>query len=218
MNLRKQLSSYIALNNYVEAIRSGQLPAGYTELEYIESTGTQYIDTGVKASDCYGIYADFTPLGTHGLSGVFGSNTEVQNGTSLWLDNGSSVTFYIRPNTLVALSPQISTNNILNTRCVFSMLNGVATFTYNNVTSSGTCNIGTTTYDTTIKVCGCSTFYNDYSAKAKYNKFMLYKENNTLIRNFIPAMRNSDNVVGMYDLCGSICPLTGTPFYINAGN
>ena len=47
MNLRKQLSSYIALNNYVEAIRSSQLPTGYTELEYIESTGTQYIDTGV---------------------------------------------------------------------------------------------------------------------------------------------------------------------------
>ena len=40
MNLRKQLSSYIALNNYVEAFRSGQLPTGYTELEYIESTGT----------------------------------------------------------------------------------------------------------------------------------------------------------------------------------
>ena len=47
MNLRKQLSSYIALNNYVEAIKSGQLPTGYTELEYIESTGTQYIDTGI---------------------------------------------------------------------------------------------------------------------------------------------------------------------------
>ena len=26
---------------------AGTLPAGYTELEYIESSGTQYIDTGV---------------------------------------------------------------------------------------------------------------------------------------------------------------------------
>lgn len=200
MNLRKQLSSYIALNNYVEAIKSGQLPTGYTELEYIESTGTQYIDTGIKASDCYGIYADFTPLGTNGLTGVFGSNTKVQNGTSLWLNNSSSeVAFYIRPNTIVALSPQIPINNILNTRCVFSMFNRVATFTYNNVTSSGTYNFGTTTYDTTIKVCGCSASYDTHSAIAKYNKFMLYGENNTLIRNFIPAKRNSDNVLGMYD-------------------
>lgn len=210
MNLRKQLSSYIALNDYVEAIKSGQLPTGYTELEYIESTGTQYIDTGIKASDCYGIYADFTPLGTNGLSGVFGSNTASQNGTSLWLNNSSSVAFYIRPNTLVALSPQISINNILNTRCVFSMLNRVATFTYNNVTSSGTYNLGTTTYDTTIKVCGCSAYYDNYSAKAKYNKFMLYGENNTLVRNFIPAKRNSDNVLGMYDT------ISGT-FFTNSG-
>lgn len=28
----------------------GELPAGYTRMEYIESTGTQYIDTGIKLS------------------------------------------------------------------------------------------------------------------------------------------------------------------------
>lgn len=31
----------------VKVWQSGRLPAGYTELEYIEATGTQYIDTGV---------------------------------------------------------------------------------------------------------------------------------------------------------------------------
>ena len=34
----------------------------------------------------------------------------------------------------------------------------------------------------------------------------------------IPAVRVSDNAVGMYDLCGTVCPLTGTPFYVNAGS
>ena len=29
----------------------GELPAGYTRLEYLESTGTQYIDTGIKLSN-----------------------------------------------------------------------------------------------------------------------------------------------------------------------
>ena len=37
------------------------------------------------------------------------------------------------------------------------------------------------------------------------------------IVNFVPCYRKSDGVIGMYDLCGSICPLTNTPFYINAG-
>ena len=35
------------------------LPAGYTELEYIESTGTQYIDTGIKTNNNLGIHIDF---------------------------------------------------------------------------------------------------------------------------------------------------------------
>lgn len=39
-------------------------------------------------------------------------------------------------------------------------------------------------------------------------------ENN---RNYVPMLRKSDNKPGLYDLAGSICPLTGTPFYINAG-
>lgn len=40
---------------------------------------------------------------------------------------------------------------------------------------------------------------------------------NKLAGNFIPCVRLSDSKPGLYDLCGSICPLTGTPFYINAG-
>lgn len=40
----------------------GELPAGYTRMEYLESTGTQYIDTGVKLSSesevlCKGTWA-----------------------------------------------------------------------------------------------------------------------------------------------------------------
>ena len=34
---------------------------------------------------------------------------------------------------------------------------------------------------------------------------------------FVPCIRKSDNKPGLYDLCGSICPLTGNSFYINAG-
>ena len=38
---------------------SGRLPEGYTELEYIQSTGTQYIDTGFKPKNTTKITADF---------------------------------------------------------------------------------------------------------------------------------------------------------------
>lgn len=38
-----------------------------------------------------------------------------------------------------------------------------------------------------------------------------------LVRNMVACQRESDGVLGMYDLCGSICPLTDSPFYVNAG-
>lgn len=38
-----------------------------------------------------------------------------------------------------------------------------------------------------------------------------------VILDLIPCYRKSDNVIGMYDLAGTICPLTDTPFYVSAG-
>lgn len=38
-----------------------------------------------------------------------------------------------------------------------------------------------------------------------------------LVRDMIPVVRISDNKPGMWDLCGSVCTLTGTSFYIKAG-
>lgn len=38
-----------------------------------------------------------------------------------------------------------------------------------------------------------------------------------LVRDMIPVIRIGDNKPGMWDLCGSICTLTGTSFYIKAG-
>lgn len=37
------------------------------------------------------------------------------------------------------------------------------------------------------------------------------------IQRLVPVVRLADSKAGMYDLCGSICPLTNSPFYINAG-
>jgi hypothetical protein len=38
---------------------SEQLPEGYTAVEYIQTSGSQYIDTGVKSSASVGLSADF---------------------------------------------------------------------------------------------------------------------------------------------------------------
>lgn len=39
-----------------------------------------------------------------------------------------------------------------------------------------------------------------------------------LVMDLVPCYRKTDNVIGMYDLCGNICPLTDTAFFINSGS
>ena len=105
MSLRKNLQQYIALNNYVEALRSNilpdnkvhlgdsikdglsslnvygkviqsNIPGGYTQLEYIQSTGTQYIDTGIKGNGTTKVHINaryYTTTTAGGSGRIFGS-------------------------------------------------------------------------------------------------------------------------------------------------
>ena len=47
MKMAKKLASGIVCAVVALGAEAGTLPSGYVELEYIESSGTQYIDTGV---------------------------------------------------------------------------------------------------------------------------------------------------------------------------
>ena len=51
--------AYLGETLVFEGSKPSRLPEGYTEVEYIESSGTQYIDTGVKPSDSLIFYVDF---------------------------------------------------------------------------------------------------------------------------------------------------------------
>lgn len=52
------------------------LPQGYTEMEYIENTGTGYVDTGVVAANKrFEIDLQFTSNATRQLMGISGSSS-----------------------------------------------------------------------------------------------------------------------------------------------
>lgn len=60
----------------------GELPAGYTRLEYLESTGTQHIDTGVKLSSESEVQCEFEQTSSNdAYIALYGSrNTYLQDG------------------------------------------------------------------------------------------------------------------------------------------
>ena len=66
------------------------LPEGYTALEYIQSSGSQYIDTGRKLTQDSDITIDFQIVdGTNIDAGIFGSReSAAKNNLALFRDGG----------------------------------------------------------------------------------------------------------------------------------
>lgn len=186
--------------------KTSKLPTGYTQVEYLESTGTQYIDTGIKTNTTTSRYeTKINPSLVSGTIGIFGT----RNGS---IANQSSMNVFIIDGTFhldwlngaMGSSVRISSN----TEYAISITRGLATI--NNVNYK----IGENT-----SIDGSYTFYvgsfnnvgsvysNGFSGKIYYSK--LYN-NNILVFDGVPCYRKSDNEIGMYDLVSNT-------FFTNAG-
>lgn len=66
-----------------------RLPEGYTALEYIQSSGTQYIDTGRKLTQDSDITIDFKLINNNKSVGILGSRESAEkNNLAMFRDGG----------------------------------------------------------------------------------------------------------------------------------
>ena len=211
MDLRKQLSSYIALNNYVEAIRGSQLPAGYTELEYIKSSGTQYIDIGIKGNETTKVHIKaryYTSSGAGGSGRVLGSRIAAAadafaiGSASGTASTNSTVSFFFGNQNYLVTDKPIILDEWLD--IVFDKM----THSINGVDYDNPYNDETFETPQNLKLFG---FDNYGTIGVGYVDVAYCKlwDNGVLIRNLIPA-KNSSGTIGMYDT------ISGT-FFTNSG-
>lgn len=74
----------------VAFLAPGELPSGYTQLEYIESTGSQYIDTGFTPNGNTRVVLDFQLIGTASTQCLFGARTTATSKTyCFWSYSGA---------------------------------------------------------------------------------------------------------------------------------
>ncbi len=165
------------------------LPSGYTRLEYIQSTGTQYIDTGVTLSNDIEIVAK---VGTSAAN-TLGITADV--GLIVW-QSGGRINFRYIPSEGNVIT--LSTDARYYTNQLYDVGFNInkSTFTVNGQT------VAEKAVD--IKNVGAKirTGKQDLTAALK-----IYDGSN-LVRNMIPA-KNSNDVLGMYDT------VSGT-FFTNA--
>lgn len=174
------------------------LPSGFKKLEYIQSSGTQYIDTGIIGSYDTRVTADFEILSI-GSGTVFVFGSQANNNVRYCLGITSASVFRSDYGTEYTSGPSAATGTkyTADKNRNVCTINGTA-INSNAQTFTGTTNIylfarsySSLSY-ANLKMYGCKIYSND-----------------VLVRDFIPC-KNASGVAGMWDDANS-------KFYTNAG-
>ena len=179
------------------------LPSGYTRLEYIESTGTQYIDTGFKPNNNTRVVLDFEPTVAYSsIVGIFGiRDTKYATAANMFIfwNNGTNTfrTDYFGTNKTMTVSTLLVRQTVDKDK----NLTTIGSVSASNTASKGQCS------NNLYLFCTNDAGTANYFAKLKLYSCQIYN-NGTLIRDYIPCQTTS-GVAGLWDNVNS-------KFYQNA--
>lgn len=159
----------------------------YQRVEYIESTGTQYINTNYTPNQNTKAYTKFICNKLN--SGLYSSS----NKFTAYISNRGNWRFGSATVIISWLSGVLYTSVQDKTGVI---INGTNVYNYGTVTDF--------TSTATLRL-----MFNTDGFNGKIYEFKLY-ENDILVRNFIPCYRKSDGEIGLYDKVNN-------KFYTNAG-
>lgn len=205
----------------VTGISASTFPSTYTPIEYINFTGTQYINTGVNQLNNPKVVVDFQqdPASAQqtsaSLIGTRSSQSPDVGRFALYVGSGTADRFRMIYNAS-------GTNTVAET----ALLNPsntnryIAEASYSGTTGTAGIDGDSKSFEQTIPTIGSNFFIGNHSTanavtantyyKGKIFGAQIYK-NNLLVRNFQPAKRNSDNVLGLFDkVTGAFYPNNGT--------
>ena len=188
------------------------LPNEYQEVEYIESTGTQYIDTGYCPYKTK-TEVKFQYTGSSNVSGVYilaswTSNNRYYPVAYSGIVNGTTYNQFRTAN-----KNNIYTNLGAYDSEVHSVIyNDEENKVYfDNILKTTVTDLDTpNTNSIYLFAMHGSTGAENSSSCRIFSVKLMDKTTNTIARNFIPCYRKSDNEIGMYDLVSN-------QFYTNAG-
>lgn len=171
---------------------SNTAPLGYKRVEYLESTGTQYIDTGIKPtiSQKYEIKYSVSDITTNQV--IFGTRT-----SGIFQTSTNQIYLNINDNKKRFFAGNIVTENDIQINIIQT---DIFTANSGNYDSTGTKNFfifALNNIDTPAAL-----------VTARIYSFKIY-DNDVLVRDYIPVL-NENNVAGLYDLVNK-------QFYGNSG-
>ena len=175
-----------------------KLPDEYQEVKYIESTGTQYIDTGIIGRPNIKVETNFELTDSTNISNCGFIGSRENSGTSRFY----IISFYSNkwhlglPSDITSSTHPIVRNEIQNV--IFQSIDGNYSLTVNGTEIYN----GNSTFSTTYPMYLFGV--NNYGTVSRRSSFKLYtlkiQQDGNYIRNYIPCYRKSDGEIGLYDL------------------
>ena len=181
-----------------------KLPEEYQQVEYIESSGTQYINTGVVANQNTSAYVDFQYLKKESTF-IFGSRKSTTE-QAYTLSSGNSNTNIV---SAYGTSSNVILSNMNLNRHTFTKNKYVCTLDDTTLNAGTASMVFTTPGPLYLFACYQTTGPYLYSTSRIF-EFKLW-QSDRLVRDMVPCYRKEDNVAGFYDL------VEGT-FYTNKGS
>lgn len=180
------------------------LPVGYTQLEYIEATGTQYIDTGIAARYTIGLKVNFQTEQNMGanLCQAYDSTSgfQVLSLITTSLDNSNVFAggFDVGPHTSVRWSAYGGYDS--NRHTLDFNVHGDYAVLFDDVGVTVLPPINSDDGITLKMPIFASNRNGNINELAKMKLyFCSMYDSGILVRDFIPAKRDSDNKIGLYD-------------------
>ena len=210
----------------IKHLRVPRLPKEYQEVEYLRSMADGYIDSGYAftepelkiefkymkeenlSTNPFGVDTSSTVAGRLMHGHIFSGNIYCGNGgRAINFDEGKQVIGKIYDGSFEIIGTEPDEQ-----KCILRINGGSQTLTNNATYFFGGCTISDFILGTRANAAGSTS---SYLFKGRFYHIRFYDSTGTMVRNFVPCYRKSDGEVGLYDLCGSICLQTNTPFYIN---
>ena len=196
------------------------LPPEYQEVEYIGSTGTQYINTGVIPTNNLMTEIEYVDTSATGSNYVLGSRVS-QSSTIIYAIGGSNSNNKINC-AFLGGSYTFPDARVLNHRYHINLnvshISETGYGLYGEVSdlTANTLYSGYTAYNANgINENPPPVFVFAFNSSNVHKGMKLYSlkfwESGTLIREFIPCYRKADEVAGLYDIVNSV-------FYTNSGS
>lgn len=185
---------------WIQKIKNtNRVPLGYRKVEYIQSHGTEYIKTGFSPNQSSRVVCDFQYTSSEEEQTIFLSRTSTNANQFGIFHNASGWVF--RYGTNAATNSSIS----IIARIAADIDRNTAKL--NNVTMTALSS-NFTSIELMLFVRNTNGSLSNY-AKAKLYRCKIY-DGETIIKDFVPCIRNSDNAAGLFDRVGGL-------FYENAG-